>query len=126
MPGNRSPFAGRSIEGDRNVLDRLRAGQLHDLVSLPVSQLLRLIAIFAVLIIHGTYDAQVAFMHPPEAGWVDVLGVILNQLARFSVPVFVFLSGYGLAYKFRDTQALLPGAKDFYSNRMTRIGIPFL
>lgn len=95
-------------------------------MSLAVSQFVRLLAILAVLIIHGTYGAQVAFMHPENASWIDLAGVVLNQLSRFSVPIFVFLSGYGLAIKFRPGQAILPFAKDFYGNRMTRIGIPFL
>lgn len=65
-------------------------------------------------------------MHPEQASTLDAFGVLLNQLARFSVPVFVFLSGYGLAIKFKDGGSFVESARQFYVNRMARIGVPFL
>lgn len=95
-------------------------------MTLPVSQLLRLLSILAVLTIHATHTAQMNYRTPETAGMVDCIGVLLNQLSRFAVPVFVFLSGYGLAIRFRDGQSLFTSAADFYKNRMIRIGIPFI
>lgn len=95
-------------------------------MTLPVSQFLRLLSILAVLTIHATYTAQMNYRHPETADMVDFIGVLLNQLSRFAVPVFVFLSGYGLAIRFRDGQSLFASATDFYKNRMMRIGIPFV
>lgn len=49
--------------------------------------ILRGLAIIAVLLIHVT---------APLALGGDILSVVLNQVTRFGVPVFVFLSGWGL------------------------------
>ncbi len=95
-------------------------------MTLRVSQLLRLLAILAVLIIHATYSAQMNYTKPETASLTDFIGVLLNQLSRFSVPVFVFLSGYGLAIRFPQGQGLFASSLDFYRNRMNRIGIPFI
>jgi surface polysaccharide O-acyltransferase-like enzyme len=95
-------------------------------VTLLVSQFVRLLSILAVLTIHATHTAQMNYRTPETADLVDFIGVFLNQLSRFSVPIFVFLSGYGLAIRFRDGQSLFASAADFYKNRMMRIGIPFI
>lgn len=99
---------------------------IYVFVTLPVSQFVRLLSILAVLTIHATYTAQMNYRTPETAGMIDFIGVLLNQLSRFAVPVFVFLSGYGLAIRFRDGQSLFASAADFYKNRMMRIGIPFI
>lgn len=49
--------------------------------------ILRGLAIIAVILIHVT---------APLALDGDILGIVLNQVTRFGVPVFVFLSGWGL------------------------------
>lgn len=97
-------------------------------MSLSVSQFIRLISIVAVIVIHGSYEYQVNFQHTNTASLADLIGVLFNQLARFSVPIFVFLSGYGLSKKFKseDNQSFVQFLKDFYLNRMLRIGVPFL
>lgn len=97
-------------------------------MSLSVSQFIRLISIVAVIVIHGSYEYQVNFQHTETASLADLIGVLFNQLARFSVPIFVFLSGYGLSIKFKseDNQSFGQFLKDFYLNRMLRIGVPFL
>ncbi|MBW7857303.1 MAG: acyltransferase family protein [Leptonema sp. (in: Bacteria)] len=97
-------------------------------MSLSVSQFIRLISIIAVIVIHGSYQYQMNFRDMNTANLADWIGVFLNQLARFSVPIFVFLSGYGLSIKFHSNQnqPFLSFVKDFYLNRMSRIGVPFI
>jgi surface polysaccharide O-acyltransferase-like enzyme len=63
---------------------------------------LRLIAIFAVIVIHTA----------PFAGDLEAVGtkldlaLVLNQLARFAVPYFFLISGYFWATKFADAQSV--------------------
>lgn len=94
------------------------------------SDLLRVLAIFAVLVIHATGGNETAF----AAGHVwlsdDFLGVLLNQLARFSVPVFVALSGFGLTMKYAGPsgESVMDGTavKEFYLGRAVKILLPFV
>ena len=97
-------------------------------MSFIVSQFLRLLSIIAVLVIHGSHSAQLQYRQPDTADAGDFIGVLLNQLSRFAVPMFVFLSGYGLSIKFRKDQheGILKSAISFYKNRLTRIGVPFI
>lgn len=95
--------------------------------------LFRLLSIVFVLIIHATWPWEEAFRQRHEFWSIDFLGAVLNQLARFSVPAFVFLSGYGLSLKYlREARAapsseLLPGGTlRFFRERALRIGLPFL
>lgn len=94
------------------------------------ADLLRVLAIFAVLVIHATGGNETAF----AAGHVwlsdDFLGVLLNQLARFSVPVFVALSGFGLTMKYAGPggDSVMDGTavKEFYLGRAVKILLPFV
>ncbi|MBX7058620.1 MAG: acyltransferase [Leptospirales bacterium] len=94
--------------------------------------LFRLLAIAFVLIIHSTWRWEEAFRQHHDFLSADFVGVTLNQLARFSVPSFVFLSGYGLALKYRrQLQASGAGfdlatTLDFWRGRALRVGLPFL
>lgn len=81
----------------------------------------RLLSICAVLVIHATGVPETQFASGAK-NWETWTSVFLNQWARFSVPVFVMLSGYGLGIKYRTH--FEPG--EFYSRRLMRIGIPFL
>lgn len=64
---------------------------------------------------------------------MDFLAVILNQLARFSVPVFVALSGFGLTAKYLEKTKKQGSAAGnisisvgpFYADRLVKIGLPF-
>lgn len=86
------------------------------------SNFLRLISIIAVLIIHSTHYSQVQFSKNLDFYSSDFFYVILNQIARFSVPVFIILSGYGLTARYSKKMDI----KEFYQRRFIRIGIPFL
>jgi surface polysaccharide O-acyltransferase-like enzyme len=92
-------------------------------MNLYYSNILRIVSIIAVLIIHTTYASQKQFAEDLILWSFDAFFVLLNQLARFSVPVFVMLSGYGLASKYHQKEINL---KEFYVQRFSKIGIPFL
>lgn len=100
-------------------------------MSHPTSDLLRLLSILAVLIIHGTSAWEDQFHASHNFLSEGFASVVWSQIARFCVPVFVILSGYGLAVKYSKQGALpggrmnLAGALEFYRARLVRIGIPF-
>ncbi|MCE9596596.1 MAG: acyltransferase [Spirochaetia bacterium] len=83
--------------------------------------LLRVLSICAVLIIHGTGRFESGFALNHEFASQEFFAVMLNQLARFAVPVFLILSGYGLTKKY-----LKIDLREFFLRRATRIGIPFI
>lgn len=93
-------------------------------MDITFSNLLRILAIISVLIIHATYAAQVEFSKSLNLLSSDFIFVLLNQLARFSVPIFVILSGYGLTSKYKKQKEI--DLREFYLNRFFKIGIPFL
>ncbi|MCB1139438.1 MAG: acyltransferase [Leptospiraceae bacterium] len=98
------------------------------------TDLLRLISISFVLVIHVTGPYEVHFVKNHEFLSMDFFAVLLNQLARFSVPLFVALSGFGLTSKYiqqakkRNPSAsglsIAPGP--FYADRLSKIGLPFV
>lgn len=100
----------RESKGDAPLLSR-RDGDL-----------LRTLASTLVVVIHCTslwvkdFYATRDFLTP--GFWVTVL----DQLSRFTVPAFFFLSGYGLAQQFaaRPEPALA-----FYRRRLLKISAPF-
>jgi surface polysaccharide O-acyltransferase-like enzyme len=78
---------------------------------------LRVIALFAVVILHTTSPVMEQFHKGPLSVWL--VGDFYNSLVRFAVPVFVMISG-----------ALLLNREytlgDFLKRRLSRIVIPFL
>ncbi|MBW4890645.1 acyltransferase family protein [Mucilaginibacter sp. HMF5004] len=78
---------------------------------------LRVIALFAVVMLHTTSPVMEQFHKGPLSLWL--VGDLYNSLTRFAVPVFVMISG-----------ALLLGREyelgDFLKRRLSRIIIPFL
>lgn len=93
---------------------------------------LRLLSIAFVLVIHGTGWWERRFHAAQFTGVEDVIAVFLNQLARFSVPTFVFLSGLGLTLKYANRERVASPAFSsralggFFSERAYKIGLPFL
>ncbi|MEC5384637.1 acyltransferase [Uliginosibacterium sp. H3] len=67
---------------------------------------IRLIAIFAVIVIHTE-----PFNHSALPGSVFDAGLVINQLARFAVPCFFILSGFFWARKFGETESPLPPSR---------------
>lgn len=85
---------------------------------------LRVVSILAVLAIHATGSAEWRFHQ--EHGYLSeaFLGIVLNQLCRFAVPLFVMLSGFSLAAREKQKGEL--GTLSFYRERLYRIGLPYL
>jgi surface polysaccharide O-acyltransferase-like enzyme len=78
---------------------------------------LRVIALFAVIVLHTTSPVMEQFHKGPLAVWL--VGDFYNSLVRFAVPVFVMISGALLLSKDYELA-------DFLKRRLSRIVIPFL
>lgn len=66
---------------------------------------MRFFAIIAVIIIHTIPFRNIELEHQ---GQYDILGVVLNILARFGVPFFFTVSGYFWGLKIRSGQPVMP------------------
>lgn len=77
----------------------------------------RVMAMLAVIMIHVTSTFINASSNFQLLGMN--LGFILNQAARFAVPLFVLLSGVSLNF------SSYTGALRFYRKRLVKIGIPY-
>ncbi len=93
------------------------------------TDLFRLAAMMMVCAIHATALSESRFIATHDYLSADALAVMLNQLGRFCVPLFILLSGFGLtlshAKKHGDSRSLawLP---TFARERFLRIGLPYL
>jgi surface polysaccharide O-acyltransferase-like enzyme len=79
--------------------------------------LIRVIAIFLVVMIHVSGQVTNIWAKIPEDQWI--IGDMYGGIARIAVPLFFMISGY----------LLLPRSESlsvFYTKRMTRILIPFV
>lgn len=80
---------------------------------------LRVIAIVGVILIHTTTK-------PLEASHYDLvhfqLSLLLNQLSRYAVPLFIIVSGFVLElnYDFHSSYT------SFFKKRVTRIAVPYV
>jgi len=84
--------------------------------------IVRAVAIAAVLLIHGTSSSR---MDLPLGSRSSTFYFAINNLSIFAVPVFIFLSGLVLFYSYSDTWTVrrTPG---FYRKRLQFILIPYL
>lgn len=78
---------------------------------------LRLIALFAVIVLHTTSPVLETYNKGPLNIWL--VGDFYNSLVRFAVPVFVMISGALLLHRDYEIGA-------FLKKRLVRIVIPFL
>lgn len=91
-----------------------------------VTDAFKVVAAIAVVAIHATSAAEVRFAHVHNYASLDFAGVILNQWARFSVPLFIYLSGYGLAKGDRGMQGgFLTSWGNFLWLRLPTILLPY-
>ncbi|WP_281885745.1 acyltransferase [Paenibacillus sp. YYML68] len=88
----------------------------------PELQLVRAIAIVAVLVIHATADATVELQ---TGSGSQAMYVLINKLHNFAVPVFILLSGLVLFYRYKDDFGSRQ-AVSFYTKRLKLIVIPYL
>ncbi|MEK7565888.1 MAG: acyltransferase [Patescibacteria group bacterium] len=74
------------------------------------------VAVIAVILIHFVSAYLLIFEKWGSLNWQ--LNLVIDQVSRFSVPLFVALSGYGLARKYLSAPLNL---KDYYLRRVTKL-----
>jgi surface polysaccharide O-acyltransferase-like enzyme len=75
--------------------------------------LLRVLSILAVIMIHTSTKVL------QQSAFGFTFTLFLNQISRFAVPVFFFVSGYALNLNYTNI-------KEFYQKRLSRIIVPYL
>jgi surface polysaccharide O-acyltransferase-like enzyme len=80
---------------------------------------LRALAIFAVLILHLSADPASAYGKLPALSWLS--SALYNGLTRFCVPMFVLISGSLLLNPARDASI-----KELFSKRLPKLLIPLV
>lgn len=78
---------------------------------------LRLIALYAVIILHSTAPLLMQYGKIPATEWW--MADFLNALVRFAVPVFVMITGALLLHREYEIGS-------FLKKRLTRVVVPFL
>ncbi|MDB5049223.1 MAG: hypothetical protein JWO30_2294 [Fibrobacteres bacterium] len=86
-------------------------------------EFLRVIASVSVVVAHCIHFWVEDFYSARNFLSLSYLSTILDQITRFTVPLFFFLSGFGLTLQFQGKP--LPLAK-YYKFRLTKILAPFL
>ena len=87
----------------------------------------KVFAAIAVIGIHATSTAEYSFLRDHRYFSLDFLGVIVNQWARFSVPLFLYLSAYGLAKSEKSAgRGFLKDYGNFLLKRLPTILVPYL
>lgn len=76
--------------------------------------ILRVVSIIGVILIH-IIGSSLHFWHEGSAAWTVLISI--DQFFRFSVPLFVFISGYTLYSKYARNFKYW----DFYSKRVARV-----
>ena len=82
---------------------------------------IRAVAMLMVVLLHVS-AAYVAYS--PVNSKVFYLGLVLNQWSRICLPLFVFVSGFGLFYRYGEKSQL--NLKDFYLRRFYTVFMPYL
>lgn len=81
--------------------------------------IMRGLAIFGIVLLH----VSAYFLSTANAGFtVFKVGLTLNQLVRFSLPMFLMISGFGLAYNFDKKVAFGP----FIVRRLKSVFVPYV
>jgi len=78
---------------------------------------MRAAAIFMVVVLHVT--ARFMMYSPPKTH-AFILGLALNQWSRVCLPLFVFLSGFGLFYNNKGFEL-----KTYAKKRLSRVFLPY-
>lgn len=86
-------------------------------------EFLRLLASVSVVVAHCVHFWVVEFFHQRDLLTVQYVCTLLDQFTRFTVPVFFFLSGFGLTLQFMEKP--LPLAR-YFRFRLWKIMAPFL
>ena len=83
----------------------------------------RALAIIAVLLIHSTSTPVTALSSDSS---LYPIYVFLNIFSKFSVPVFIFISGFVLFYNYIQKDLTKQTIISFYKKRVTQILIPYI
>ena len=86
---------------------------------------LRVLATLAVVLIHGTSFSQEPFRLQHDFLSADFAAVLIGQSLRFSVPIFLILSGYGLTLRYGSGSGGV-NLREFFDSRASKILVPFL
>lgn len=86
-------------------------------------EFLRVLASVSVVVAHCIHFWVEEFYHTRDLLSVQYLCTWLDQFTRFTVPLFLFLSGFGLTLQFMEKPVSLGR---YYRFRMTKILAPFL
>ena len=85
---------------------------------------IRVISMFAVIMIH--VSSKFIFVESKFSVSGINLAFFLNQVSRFSVPMFVLLSGVGLSLKYSESFDLSAfSIKEFYAKSFVKILVPY-
>lgn len=91
-----------------------------------ITDFTKVIAAIAVVGIHATSTAEYNFFLQHDFLSLDFLGVLVNQIARFSVPLFLYLSAYGLAKSDKKTEdKFFASSLNFLWKRLPTILVPY-
>ena len=83
------------------------------------ASILKIVAIYAVILIHSSAPLLVQFNEiSPQSWWI---GNLYNSLSRWCIPVFFMLSGAFLIEKMTNSTPL-----HFYQRRFERVLVPFI
>ena len=82
--------------------------------------LMNVILCFSVVLIHLTASPVTSLKH--DSVWY-LLFFVINKFLTFAVPGFLFLSGFKLHNKYKDTEIDI---KRFYTGRFKKIIIPYI
>src|SRR6185312_7928812 len=85
--------------------------------NIPWINNIRVIALYAVIILHSTAPLMMQYGKVPLSDWL--MADILNALVRFAVPVFVMVTGALLLNREYELG-------DFLKRRLARVVWPFL
>lgn len=81
---------------------------------------IRAISCILVIIIHVTAEYWTSFI---QGSLQYKLIILLNSIAQFAVPSFIFISGFVLYYVYHNREYK---SLDFYKKRMSKVILPYL
>ncbi len=86
---------------------------------------LRVIASIAVIVVHSVHYWVEQYAKNQTLWSLNYFTTYLDQLSRFTVPLFLFLSGFGLTAKYVGSSKPLD-VNQYYRKRLLKIFVPFL
>jgi len=96
-----------------------------------LTNLIKIIAAVLVVGIHATANSEQRFRAAHDYFSLDFISILFNQIARFSVPIFIYFSAFGLAQSHKNDLAdksisWIAFVRNFYAKRIPSILLPYL